>query len=206
MRAPIRLLLVAGAAATTALLLRDPLATHLGRSLAAPVGDLAAATQAIRPVSVTLHVPPRAEAASPIVPILPADAPPPAPAGKPATNVPAAIAPKSLPAATAPTTKVHVVTRAELEGAIASRLSGACAALVRDEEGRPAGLALHGVGALARFGVRDGDVLVSANGLSLRTPDEALAALGALEHATRVVVTLRRGGVAYSVPVELADD
>lgn len=197
---PIRLLLLAGAAATAALLVRGPLAARIGRTIDAPVHELAAAAQSLRPAPPLLKILPRHDAPPrAIVPMLPTPGEPSPPSAK-GGGVPAAAA-KPMPSAP----KAHVVTRAELDDALANRLSGARAVLVRDEAGRPAGLALHGVAPLARFGVRDGDVLVSANGLSLRSPDEALAALGSLEHAKRVVVTLRRGGLAYSVPVELAD-
>ena len=86
-----------------------------------------------------------------------------------------------------------------------TRLDGARAALVRDDAGHPVGLRLTGVGKLAPFGVHDGDILISANGFPLRTSDEALAALGKLQDAKRVIVSLRRGAATYSVPVELVD-
>jgi hypothetical protein len=99
-----------------------------------------------------------------------------------------------------------VVTRAEVEDAIATKCHGVRATLVRDDGGAPIGLALHRVGPLARFGVAEGDVLVAANGQSLRTPDEALAALGAMKDATRVSVALRRGDAIYVITVQVADD
>ena len=77
--------------------------------------------------------------------------------------------------------------------------------MVRNEAGQPIGLRLTGVGRLAPYGVRDGDVLISANGLPLRTPEESLAALGKLQDAKRVVVVLGRGTATYAVPIELAD-
>jgi hypothetical protein len=95
---------------------------------------------------------------------------------------------------------VHL-TRAEIDVAIGSRLHGASSKLVRDENKKPIGLRLYNVGALARFGVYDGDVLVAANGMALRTAEEALAALGALEKASRVVVTFKRGGAPFSIAV-----
>jgi hypothetical protein len=99
------------------------------------------------------------------------------------------------------------VTRAEVEDAIATKCHGVKATLVRDDAGAPIGLALHRVGPLARFGVAEGDVLVAANGQSLRTPDEALAALGAMKDATRVSIALRRGDATYviTVQVQVAD-
>jgi len=95
------------------------------------------------------------------------------------------------------------VTQAELDEALASRCGGASTRPVRDAQGKVVGLALHGVGTLGKFGVQDGDRLVSANGLPLRTPDEALAALGALQHETKVVFVLQRGDAKIAIAVEL---
>lgn len=95
------------------------------------------------------------------------------------------------------------VTQAELDEALASRCGGASTRPIRDEHGKVIGLALHGVGKLGKFGVQDGDRLVSANGLPLRTPDEALAALGALQHETKVVFVLQRGDTKIAIAVEL---
>jgi hypothetical protein len=99
----------------------------------------------------------------------------------------------------------HAITRADVEAAVADRMGGASTTLARDEDGQPVGLALHGVSRLARFGVRDGDVLVSANGMPLRTPDEGLRALGALEHAREVTVGFRRGEGSFYVHVAVED-
>jgi hypothetical protein len=96
------------------------------------------------------------------------------------------------------------VTRAEVDAAIASKAFGARTKLARDESGKPVGLALFGTGGLSRFGVQDGDVLVSANGYPLRTPEEAFAAVGALKDATRVTVVLRRGVGSYALTAEVA--
>ena len=95
-----------------------------------------------------------------------------------------------------------VVTQAELDEALKSRLGGATTRPIRDDAGRVIGLTVHGVGRLAKFGVAEGDRLVSANGLSLRTPDEALSALGALQHEKRVTFVLSRGSSRYAVTVE----
>ncbi len=117
-------------------------------------------------------------------------------------------APRFMATKKAPMPKVgasgFVVTQAELDDALSSRLGGATTRPIRDEAGRVIGLSVHGVSRLAKFGVVDGDRLVSANGLSLRTPDEALAALGALQHEKRVTFTLARGSSRYTVTVELA--
>ena len=96
-----------------------------------------------------------------------------------------------------------VVTPVELDEALKTRLGGATTRPIRDDAGRVVGLSLHGVSRLARFGVAEGDRLVSANGLSLRTPDEALAALGALQHEKRVTFVLARGTARYAVTVVL---
>ena len=98
------------------------------------------------------------------------------------------------------------VTRAEVDAAIAAKMFGARTKLARDASGKPVGLALYGTGALARFGVQDGDVLVSANGFSLRTPEDAFAALGSLKDAQRVTVVLQRGTGSYAVSVEVAPE
>ncbi len=191
MKVATRLILLAGAAAVIALLLRDALATRIARTLVEPARALAALTPSARAV---------APAPSPtILPLLPTPSapvvpPPPAkPLAKPAAPKPSA------------SVKAHVVTRKEVEDAIANRLSGANAVLVKGADGKPLGLRLSGVSRLAPFGVQEGDILVSANGLPLRTADEAIAALGALKDEKHVVFSLRRGDIAYSVPLDLAE-
>ena len=52
---------------------------------------------------------------------------------------------------------------------------------------------------------RDGDVLVSANGLPIRTADEGLAAIGKLQQATQVVAVFRRGASSYAVTLDLVE-
>ena len=142
--------------------------------------------------------PPPAVVASAIASTAPNATPPPAPALTSAKTPPSKTPKKqAAPALT--------VTRVEVEDAIATKCHGVKATLMRDENGAPIGLALHRVGPLARFGVAEGDVLVAANGQSLRTPDEALAALGAMKDATRVSVALRRGNATYVVTVQVAD-
>jgi membrane-associated protease RseP (regulator of RpoE activity) len=186
-----RLVLLAGAAALVALLVRDAVATRVARALAGPVRALVALAPRIR----------IAVAAAPsgtILPLLPQHELPHVPL------LPTPIAPKRVAAHAAPA-KRHVVTRKEVEEAIATRLSGANAVLVKDEDGKPLGLRLTGVGRLAPFGVRDGDILVAANGLPLRTADEAISALGALKDSKHVTVTLRRGAGSYSVPLDLEE-
>jgi len=123
-----------------------------------------------------------------------------APPGKP--NLPIKTKQTKAAAAIAPLR----VTRAEVDAAIASKAFGAKTKLARDESGKLVGLALFGTGGLARFGVQDGDVLVSANGYPLRTPEEAFAAVGALKDATRVTVVLRRGAGSYALSAELAPE
>ena len=97
------------------------------------------------------------------------------------------------------------VTRAEVEAAIAAKVYGARTKLARDEQGKTVGLALYGTGALARLGIHDGDVLVSANGHSLRTPEDALGAVAALKDATRITVVLRRGDGSYALTVDVGE-
>ena len=132
------------------------------------------------------------------------------PSAAPTSIAPRIASPLSKDVAPTPTKKTApaglVVTRAEVEDAIATKCHGVRASLVRDGDGAPIGLALHRVGALARFGVSEGDVVIAANGHPLRTPDEALAALGALKDASRVSVALRRGDATYVVTVEVAGD
>ncbi len=194
-RVAVRALLLSGAAAALALAVRDPLARRLLPQLAGPTAALAHAARGVSPrprVGAPPPAPPpfvvpraSVEQALPLAPV----------SGKPSPG----------PHASKPSSGAHIVTRKQLEDALANGLPGASALAVKDEDGKPAGLRLSGVSRLASFGVRDGDVLVSANGLPLRNGDEALAALGALKDAQRVVVVLRRGAGAYSVPVELAD-
>lgn len=192
-----RLILVTGAAAAFALAVRDPAASRVARALDAPVRALADAASKLSP---RVDAPPPTAAPRGDLAL-----PPPAPStssssfGAPTTPSAAKKAAKAAPA------KPWRVTRKEIEDAIATRVSGAKAVLVRDPDGKPAGLRLGGVARLAPFGVQEGDVLMSANGLPLRTPDEALAALGSLKDASRVVVVLRRGQGTYAVALELAD-
>jgi S1-C subfamily serine protease len=96
------------------------------------------------------------------------------------------------------------VTRSEIDDAIAHKLDGASAKLVRDGDGAPIGLAIQRPGRLARLGVATGDVLYAANGVRIRTPDEGLAALAQLEKAAQVVVTFHRGDASYAIVVDIA--
>ena len=197
-RLGVRVLLLSGAAAALALFARDPLARRVVALVDRPARVLAVAAREIAPK-----------------PVAPAPAVAPAPfvlprASGPVTEVIGA--PSSKPAVVGPakpkSTGPHAprtITRKELEGAIANGLPGASAVSVKDEDGKPAGLRLAGVSRLAPFGVHDGDVLVSANGLPVRNADEALAALGALKDAHHVVVVFRRGAGAFSVPVDFVD-
>lgn len=186
MRVVVRLVLLSGLAAAIALMVRDSLATRLARAIAIP--------------ALRLPMPRTADEAPAMLPMLPSSTPSTTPSILPILPTPM----KHAPRAAAPW-KRHVVTRKQVEEAIETRLSGANAVLVRDAEGKPAGLRLSGVAKLAPFGVQDGDVLVAANGMSLRTADEALAALGALKDAKHVTVTLRRGDKTYSVPIDLEE-
>lgn len=52
-------------------------------------------------------------------------------------------------------------------------------------------------------GIRPGDVLVSANGHALRSPDDALDAFIAARRAERVSLDFRRGAQRYTVQVQL---
>lgn len=195
-RVGVRVLLLSGAAAALALVTRDRLAARVTPLVDRPVHALAFAAREIiprvRPTSAPLapqpFVPPVESPRAQVVLAKPAGKAKPATKGAPQT-----------------TTSITRITRKELESAIANGLPGASAVLVKDDDGKPAGLRLAGVGKLAPFGIHDGDVLVSANGLPLRSADEALAALGGLKDAHHVVVVLRRGTSAYSVPVDLVD-
>ncbi|MBI2395620.1 MAG: hypothetical protein HYV09_39000 [Deltaproteobacteria bacterium] len=207
-----RMVLITGAAAALALAVRDRVATRVARGLDAPVHALADAARTLSPRPTTAappaapnSAPSAAPCASsallpglPTLPLLPTLPTLPLLPSLPTRPAPGKLA-KAAPA------KPHRITRKELEDAIATRVSGASAVLVRDVDGGPAGLRLGGVSRLAPFGVQEGDVLVSANGMPLRTPDEALAALGSLKDASRVVVVLRRGSSSYAVPIELGD-
>ncbi len=189
----VRLLLLSGAAAAISLALREPLARRVSARVAPHVTELASASRRFAPSPRMLPLLPSAPA--PMLPFVP-------PVASYAPIVPVPL-PHKKAAKTVPS--AQKITRQQLDEAIASRLDGARATLVRNEAGQPIGLRLTGVGRLAPYGVRDGDVLISANGLPLRTPEESLAALGKLQDAKRVVVVLGRGTATYAVPIELAD-
>jgi hypothetical protein len=191
----VRLVLLSGAAAAISLMVREPLARRVTARIVPGVGQLAEASRRLAPPARMLPLLPSSAAS--IVPLLP-----PSPVYAPIVAVPL---PHKKVAKAAASASVSTITRKQVEDAIASRLDGARAALVRDEAGHPLGLRLSGVGRLAPYGVRDGDVLVSANGMPLRTPEESLAALGKLQDAKRVVVVLRRGSATYAIPVELTE-
>ncbi len=211
MRVLVRAILVAGGAAALALVVRDGVATRVLPLVDAPTRLLAGAAARLPRAHASAHASPRVAAVTTSIStgeMLPI-APPAVPQGpvilpmmpNAAAKVPAL--PAASAATSAPSKQSNVITRAELEDAIATRLSGAQVSVVRDDGGHPLGLALHGVGVLSRFGIQSGDVLLRANGLPLRTGDEALAALGALQAAKRVTVSLRRGTTPYSVTVDL---
>jgi general secretion pathway protein C len=64
-------------------------------------------------------------------------------------------------------------------------------------EGKPFGFRLFAIkadGPIAKLGLRDGDVLVSVNGLDITTPDRVLDAFGKLKAARRLVLGMVRGG------------
>jgi S1-C subfamily serine protease len=182
---------LAGAAAAVALAVRDPLAKRVLRAI--DVHDLAEHAAMLAPRTTAT----------------PAPTPPPValPPAPPAVSI---APPRVAMAKTNKTEKAKAttfeVTRAELEDAVAKRGFGAQATVVRDDAGAPLGLALHRVGAFARFGVAEGDLLVSANGLPLRTGDEALAALGKLGESRAITVVLRRGDRSYAVPITLVGE
>lgn len=194
-RVGVRVLLLSGAAAALALVTRDRLAARVTPLVDRPVHALAFAARELVP---RMRPTPPPLAPQPFVPALPVEGP----RAQVVLGKPAA---KTMPAANDAPHTIARITRKELESAIANGLPGASAVLVKDDDGKPAGLRLAGVGKLAPFGIHDGDVLVSANGLPLRSADEALAALGGLKDAHHVVVVLRRGTSAYSVPVDLVD-
>ncbi|MGZ3423778.1 MAG: hypothetical protein ACXVEF_01670 [Polyangiales bacterium] len=186
-RLALSLPLLAGAAATTALFVRVPLANLVAKSLDRDVHDLAERARVLAPPVRETRETQLAPVLAPL-PLLEPEKPPLVVAQKPAPAKPT----KSKPKATA-----FVVTQQELEAGVAAHGWGARAVAVKD------GLELHSVGRFARFGVAEGDVLVSANGYSLRTADEALAALGKLGDSRSIVVVLRRGERSYAVPLEL---
>jgi hypothetical protein len=188
----VRLLLLSGAAAALSLMVREPLARRVNARLAPHVGELAEVSRQIAPRAAMLPLLSSAPIA--MLPLLPSAS----------AHVPVVAVPIAKKKGTAKPS-AQTITRKQLEEAIASRLDGARATLVRDDAGHAVGLRLTGVAPLAPYGVHDGDVLVSANGMPLRTPDESLAALGKLQDVKRVVVVLRRGNASYSIPIELVD-
>jgi hypothetical protein len=189
----VRLVLLTGAAAAISMMLREPLARRVAVHLAAPVTRLAeAARVTTKPSSMVPMLPP---AQPPMLPIVPSASP----------HVPIVPVPLHKKVSAKPASSVTVLTRKQIEDAIATRVDGAKALLVRDPAGHPIGLRLSHVGKLAPFGVHEGDILVSANGFPLRTPDEAMAALGKLQDARHVVVAFRRGDATFAIPVDLVD-
>lgn len=195
----LRSTLVAGAAAAVALLTRG----NVEDALAARAGPLVHALAAVAHRLPTPHV---AQLSFSLLPAPPIDRPS-------ASEVPSIAARGPIPkskshlaraSSSAPTAPPHV-TRQEVEEAIENRLGGARCKLARDDSGAPIGLAVYSVGRLSRFGVREGDLLVAANGLPLRTPNEALAALASLKDAHRVTVTMRHGDAPYTIAVDILD-
>jgi S1-C subfamily serine protease len=186
----VRLVLLAGAAAGTALFVREPLARRLSKLLDPSVQALAVEARSIVPPAAPVHEPVVATPPPAIAMLAPE---------KPI--VVAKVTPKSTKkSADHPKPNAFVVSAKELEAGIAAHGWGARAVAVKD------GLELHSVGKFARFGVSEGDVLVSANGYSLRTADDALAALGKLGDSRSIVVVLRRGEKSYAVPLELTPE
>lgn len=208
LRVGVRLLLLAGAAATTTLLARSALERKVGRRVDDAIGALAALTRALpapREVDTSPALPPMpASLASAIASTIASSAadPPTVPTAPPAPPTAGPKRPPPRPSAERGPRSVPV-SRAEVDAAIANKCGGVRATPARDDDGVPIGFALRNVGALARFGVQEGDVLVAAAGHALRTPDEAFAALGALKDADRVTFVLRRGGATYGVTLAL---
>lgn len=92
----------------------------------------------------------------------------------------------------------RVLAREEVERVIAdpSELRGASVRL-HEVDGEPVGLALSGVragGPLAEIGLRNGDVLVSVNGITVHDADGAIDALTRLRAASNLRVRILRGG------------
>ena len=92
----------------------------------------------------------------------------------------------------------RVVAREEVERVIAdpSELRGASVRL-HEVDGEPVGLELSGVragGPLSRIGLRNGDVLVSVNGIGVHDADGAVDALTRLRAASDFRVRILRGG------------
>lgn len=196
-RVAARLLALAAVAAALALGVRWA-ALRLAPHLARPVAELA--REVPRPTVTTA-----ASSSAAPSPSISASAP------SPTTTASHGVAPhEGAKVAQAPKAKANAgpapvrVTQAELDEALAGRCGGASTRPVRDDAGKVVGLSLSSVGTLGRYGLLSGDRLVSANGLPLRTADEALAALGALQHVTRVVFVFQRGDTKFSVTVELA--
>jgi hypothetical protein len=92
----------------------------------------------------------------------------------------------------------YEIRRGVLDLALANM--GALPRLVRVapdfRDGRPVGFRLAGIrgdGPFGKLGLRNGDVLISANGLDITTPDRVLDAFGKLKGSSRLVLGLRRG-------------
>lgn len=98
----------------------------------------------------------------------------------------------------APAAGPRVVQRREIERVIAdpSQLRGARVRL-HEVNGEPIGIELSGIGGgspLARIGLRNGDVLIAVNGLTVHDADGAIDAITRLRTASDFRVRILRGG------------
>jgi hypothetical protein len=199
-RVLVRLALLAVAAAACAALAQGVMVNHVAPTIGALLAQLPPAPAATESVAEAAADSASAPAPAPA----PAAASAPAPAPAPSL-LPRIVAARPIASASArPVGSMPHLSRGEIDDAIAHKLDGASAKLVRDGGGAPIGLAIQRPGRLARLGVATGDVLYTANGVRIRTPDEGLAALAQLEKSEHVVVTFHRGDASYAIVVDIA--
>lgn len=95
----------------------------------------------------------------------------------------------------------YVVSREAVEATLESGGAAGASAAREWEDGRVVGYRLAGVGGspLSRLGLRDGDVLMSVNGIPTDSADSALGAFGRLRNSDSLFVVVRRGGRRLSL-------
>jgi hypothetical protein len=196
MRVLVRLLLLAGVAAATALLLRARIARLAEGEVARAVGAFARSRTVVAKPATAVPRPEESKVQHvTAVPVA---------AANPSAQVPA-VRPARVPASTPAQVGRPVLSRAEIRDVIAAGGAGIRVAPVRNGAGAIEGYALRQVGGLSRYGLAEGDLVLRANGAPVRNADEALAALGAAERAGRADLVLVRGGAQIALSFDLSD-
>jgi hypothetical protein len=178
-----------------------------GALLARPVADKVGTSVAEQLSALARLLPQRSEPAAepePVVPPLPAAAPDEGaletkPAAPPKRGAKGAYAKADRPAA--PPSGLHVSKKVVLS--LAERRVQPSGTPVPPEGERPAGIALHGVGALG-LGVLDGDVLTEVEGRPARAPGQVIDAIlrARGRRAPTISGVLYRGQHRFTLVVE----